>query len=106
MPCWEMSKFTVEFGVENVEFLLEALKKMDVNYTYSEQQQLIVFDGMKINLRNRELEYSRYSGVDVEALSNRIKRNYSRVILEKAAVKNKWLLKKKKEQRQYVLRRY
>lgn len=107
MPCWEMSKFTVEFGVKNVDFLLEALKKADLDYVYDPQRQMIVLTGLvKINLRTKEMEYSRYSGVDVEAVANRIKRNYSRVILEKAAIQNKWLLKKKKDQRKFTLRRY
>jgi hypothetical protein len=102
-----MSKFTVEFGVENVEYLLEALKKADYDYMYDEHRQVIVLTGLiKIDLNNRQIEYSRYSGIDVEAVANKIKRNYSRVVLEKVAVKNKWLLKKKAEQRKYEFRRY
>jgi hypothetical protein len=100
-----MSKFTIEFNVANREFLLEALKRLDLSFSET-QNRIYLANDLTIDLGTKQVEARGWTQDRVEYQMNSIKRKYSEVVLEEVAKRNKWLLKKKQEQRQFILRRY
>lgn len=85
MVCWEINLVTVEFRVRNIDFLTTALQRLNIRFSI---QNNIVYAGYTtINLNNQTIETTDYN------MANKLKREYSKVVVEEIAKKKKWAIK-------------
>lgn len=99
MPCYEINTISVEFKAEHMEHLETALKATGLAYT--KNGDIITIGGViTINLKNSSIECPG----NYMPLINKLKREYSKAVIEDIAKKKKWALKSNGNQ--FTLRRY
>jgi hypothetical protein len=100
MPCYEINTISVDFKAENMNHLETTLKNMGLKYT--KRGNVITIGGViTINLDSSKVECpSNYRD-----LVNKIKREYSKAVIEDLAKKKKWALKMTGED-SFIMRRY
>jgi len=106
MPCWEVNYMSVEFKADNIDLLCAALDDLSLRYTYSPEAHVLrVAGGLTIYLneggKTGRVEYPEGR---IDAV-NRLKRAYSRQVLQQVTSKKRWFLKNK-DNRSGVIRRY
>ena len=107
MPCYQIQRFSLQFTVDNRDYLIEALSNMTIFYEdISEELIRVDYGRLNINLKNETIDVTGMSQWQAEQLINKIKRRYSAVVLEEVTRKNKWLLKKKAEANKFQSKRF
>ncbi len=92
MPCYQIQRFSLQFTVDNRDYLIEALSNMTIFYEdISEELIRVDYGRLNINLKNETIDVTGMSQWQAEQLINKIKRRYSAVVLEEVTRKNKWL---------------
>ena len=87
MPCWTVNMISVEFSAKHLTLLMAAIKSMGLNGYYSPEDETIeVEDQIVINLKNQT---ANVYGDNFDAL-NRLKRAYSKTVIETVAKKRRW----------------
>lgn len=90
MPCYQINLIAVVFKVENIELLEKAAKSMGLTF------QKVTDDFYRIGSMDYDVRAERiktYNQSDV----NRLKREYSKQVINKSAKKYSWLMNKKSE---------
>jgi len=105
MPCYQMQLMSVEFKAKYVDFLKQALDELGYRYEVIAGDTVIKvehrYNAIWIDLAKSEIEFNRTSAVVV----NRIRREYSRQVLQEVAKKKRWVVKKK-QNRYFQLQKY
>ncbi|MBW8001793.1 MAG: hypothetical protein FVQ80_07185 [Planctomycetes bacterium] len=100
MTCWQVNLISVEFKVGNIDYLKKALTDLNINYS-SHDNTIINTRGILFKLEEGQVEtQALYIGE-----LNKIKRQYSKVVVEDVAKKKRWVIKNK-GQNKMELRRY
>ena len=91
MPCYEINLIGVEFKLKNKKILFESLKELNVNFTEYKSEINIYKRGFiegRINLETQTAETNNMDYI------NKIKKLYSKKIIQQVATKKKWIFKK------------
>lgn len=101
MPCWEINKILVDFKVNNIDLLEQAINNLNYNYVRSGRV-IKIGNNITIDLDMGTVETrSTFSLERIDAL----KREYSELAVKEAAKKAKWLCKQRSKTK-FEIRRY
>lgn len=94
MPCWEVNLMSVEFKNKNLDVLKEALKQLGFTFMVNDLNNTVTFNDkvgnnytIRMNIGAIETRYGKKSSI------NQLKQEYSKVVVQKAAKKNRWALR-------------
>jgi len=93
MPCYQITQFTVQsFNLKSKEILIKALEQLKIGFVETEPNIIRIYSS-KTMLLNLNESTAKYTQTDTE-LFLEIKQKYSVIVLETAAKKKNWMLKK------------
>lgn len=106
MPCYEERTVSVEFKVENIELLKNALANLKLQVQTCKTSLSFYHNGLytEIDLTNGKITNS-MSEQQLTNFTNQIKRAYSLQVIDEVAKKQKWM-KKKLNDTQFQLQRF
>jgi hypothetical protein len=101
MPCWEIRTMTVEFKAKNKTILLEALKNLNLFAQEDRTGDLIFVESSDviIDLKNQKVECRK----SAFSLVNKIKVEYSKIAIFKAAKLRKWAVRMQQDKNKFQL---
>jgi len=92
MPCWEVNTYTLEFKAKDVSLMMEVLSEMKLNPRYDAKYKEINTSIGTFDLSTGRVEVNDRGKSKI----NLFRKNYSKKIIEVAAKKFKWSVKKSK----------
>lgn len=96
MPCYQVVYASVEFKAKHKDLLLKAIERLQWYYREAgKDKQVIYTNALRIDLEREQVEFPKDYSREVDKL----KRAYSEVVLEEAARRKKWLLKRTAQQK-------
>lgn len=99
MPCYQVNTVSLKFKAKNIDLIIDVLKLMNLNPLHRN-------DKISTNIGTFDLKTGNVTvrQNNIEEV-NKFRINYSEAILQKAAKKNKWILKKRSQQ-EYVAKKW
>ena len=102
MPCWEVNLVTVEFKARHKQILFAALDRLKIEYRENGDRIFLTnVSGRYIDLAEGKVVVESYMMDTV----NKIKQEYSKIVVEQVAKKKKWAIKRLAEDK-YKLKRF
>lgn len=92
MPCWEVNTYTLAFKATNVKLIMEVLNDMRLNPRYDETYNEIDTSIGTFNLNTGKVDVNERGNRKI----NSFRKRYSKKVMEVAAKKFKWNIKRKK----------
>ena len=106
MPCWEVNLMTVEFKARNIKILQQALRELKISFnTYKDKRISFRYQGNSYNI-DLESQSITFEGRNKEGWEfvNKLKQTYTSVAIKEAAKKNKWAVRKLKQNKFQLVR--
>lgn len=92
IPCYEVNTYSLAFKAKNVDLMMEVLKGMGLSPRYSKEYKEITTDIGTFDLVSGEVEVTSRNRSKI----NSFRKMYSEKVIETAAKKFKWNVKRKK----------
>lgn len=97
MACWTIQTVSLEFKAEHKDFLMEAAVRLGLKAQYIDNLNIVRISGSfaaDIYLKEQKVVTNSFYATEV----NKLRVEYSKVIVERVAQAKKWVLAKKNQQ--------